>query len=102
MDGVFLKWSRTFVEFCEFRETDKSLKHELGFNLLHVSYWHCGSMLVSYRRAGWVAFSSPFNVIYFLSMNSPNSVKNIYEKLHCSQYEFHGSLFHARLAVLYE
>ena len=30
MDGVFLKWSRTFVEFCEFRETDKSLKHELA------------------------------------------------------------------------
>ena len=31
--GVFPKWSRTFIEFCEFnefREADKSLKHELG------------------------------------------------------------------------
>ena len=28
--GVFPKWSRTFAEFSEFRETDKSLKHELG------------------------------------------------------------------------
>ena len=26
----FPKWSRTFAEFSEFRETDKSLKHELG------------------------------------------------------------------------
>ena len=26
-NGVFPKWSRTFIEF---RETDKSLKHELG------------------------------------------------------------------------
>ena len=30
-NGVFLKWSRTFAEFSEFRETDKSLKHELGW-----------------------------------------------------------------------
>ena len=32
-NGVFPKWSRTFIEFgefSEFRETDKSLKHELG------------------------------------------------------------------------
>ena len=28
--GVFPKWSRTFAEFSEFRESDKSLKHELG------------------------------------------------------------------------
>ena len=27
--GVFLKWSRTFIEFRELRESDKSLKHEL-------------------------------------------------------------------------
>ena len=26
----FPKWSRTFIEFSEFRESDKSLKHELG------------------------------------------------------------------------
>ena len=29
-NGVFPKWSRTPAEFSEFRETDKSLKHELG------------------------------------------------------------------------
>ena len=31
--GVFPKWSRTFIELSkssEFREYDKSLKHELG------------------------------------------------------------------------
>ena len=28
--GVFLKWNRTFIEFSEFEESDKSLKHELG------------------------------------------------------------------------
>ena len=32
-NGVFPKWNRTFTkfsEFSEFRESDKSLKHELG------------------------------------------------------------------------
>ena len=29
-NGVFPKWIRTFVEFIEFRESNKSLKHELG------------------------------------------------------------------------
>ena len=27
---IFPKWSRTFIEFSEFGETEKSLKHELG------------------------------------------------------------------------
>ena len=27
---VFPKWSRTFIEFTEFSESEKSLKHELG------------------------------------------------------------------------
>ena len=30
INGVFPKWSRTFTKFTKFRETDKSLKHELG------------------------------------------------------------------------
>ena len=33
LNGVFPKWSRPFMEFgkfSEFRESDKSLKHELG------------------------------------------------------------------------
>ena len=32
-DGVFPKWNRTFIEFSDFnkfRESDKSMKHELG------------------------------------------------------------------------
>ena len=32
-NGVFPKWSRTFLEFSEFgefRESDKSLRHEMG------------------------------------------------------------------------
>ena len=32
---------------------------------MYVSWWRCGSMLVSYTRGGWVAGSSPFNVIIF-------------------------------------
>ena len=33
--GVFPKWSRTFFEFSELsklKESDKSLKHEIGLN----------------------------------------------------------------------
>ena len=33
--GVFPKWSRTFIKFndlSEFRESDRSLKHEFGSN----------------------------------------------------------------------
>ena len=29
-NGVFPKWGRTFTEINEFRESEKSLKHELG------------------------------------------------------------------------
>ena len=29
-NGVFPKWSKTFIEFSEFTESDKSLKHKLG------------------------------------------------------------------------
>ena len=29
-NGVYPKWSRTFIEFSKFRESDKSLKNELG------------------------------------------------------------------------
>ena len=30
INGVFSKWSGTFIEFREFRESEESLKHELG------------------------------------------------------------------------
>ena len=51
-NGVFSKWSRTFIEFSEFRESEKSLKHELGSilgsALLPVSLWSSGIIFVSY------------------------------------------------------
>ena len=54
-------------EFTEFRESDKPLKHELASILRsclsHVPCWHCGSILVSYTRGGWVAGWSPFTVM---------------------------------------
>ena len=51
-------------EFTEFREYDKSLKHEIGrFCLSCVSCWHCGGILVYYTRGGWVAGSSPITVM---------------------------------------
>ena len=28
--GVFSQWSGTFIEFSEFRESEESLKHEMG------------------------------------------------------------------------
>ena len=31
--GVIQKWNRTFIELIEFRECDKSLKHDLGVNV---------------------------------------------------------------------
>ena len=53
-NGVFPKWSRTVIEFSDlnkFRESGKSLKHELGFIwrscLSSVTWWRCGSILVS-------------------------------------------------------
>ena len=40
----------------EFSYCDKSLKHILGSllrsHLSHVSFWHCGSILVYYKRCG--------------------------------------------------
>ena len=30
LNGVFPKWNRSFIEFSEFSESDKSLKNELG------------------------------------------------------------------------
>ena len=53
--------SRTFTEF---RESDKSMKHELRSIqrpcLSHMSCWCCASILVSYTR---LAGSSPFTVM---------------------------------------
>ena len=44
--------NQNFSEFSEFRESDKSLKEELGsiqrFSLLPVSCWRCGRILISF------------------------------------------------------
>ena len=88
LSEVFRKWNRTFIEFSEFRESDKSLKHDLGSILLHVSYWCCGSILVSYTRSSKFEPSytrgsrfEPFQWIeqFFLSLNLLNSVKTFRE-----------------------
>ena len=43
-----------FGKFSQFRESDKSLMHELGlikrFCFSYVSCWRCGSMLVCYTK----------------------------------------------------
>ena len=53
-------------EFTEFRESNKSLKHECGQFKgpgSHMSWWCCGSILVSNTRGGWVAGVSPFTIM---------------------------------------
>ena len=41
-NGVFPKWSRTHIEFSDFRESDKTMKHKLSsikrFCVSHASY----------------------------------------------------------------
>ena len=71
-----------------------------------MSCWHCGNILVSYTRGGWVSASSPFTVMTnILSLNSANSVKTFREKLgslltkrqnvnHCYPFEVHMVSFH--------
>ena len=66
--GVFLKWSRTFIEISKFRESEKSLKHELGSilgsSLLPVSLWHSGITSVSCTKDSGFKYSNSFN--YFV------------------------------------
>ena len=54
-NGVFPKWSRTFIELSElgeFRESNRSLKHELGsvYNILSLmcillAWWYHSGLL---------------------------------------------------------
>ena len=77
-NGVFPKWSRTFAEFGEFSETDKSMKHELGSIEDPISHTCLPGAVVACRSLTQeVAGSSSFNILNFLSLNSLNSVKNI-------------------------
>ena len=76
----FPKWSRTFTEFndsSKFRESDKSLKHELGSIYKDTVSLMCFASIVvaSWSLIQEVVGLSPFNDTYILSLNSLNSVK---------------------------
>ena len=72
----FSKWNGTFIEFSEFRESEESLKHELGSvqgsAVLPVPLWSSGIISVSYT--GDPVFQ-PHNacfyfILFLLSLNS--------------------------------
>ena len=49
-NGVLPKWNRTFTEFSEFRKSDNHWSMDwVRFKdpVSNVSWWHCGSILVS-------------------------------------------------------
>ena len=74
--GVFPKWSRTFIKFSEFVESDKSLKQEQRWRdpVSHVCL--AGAVVASLSLTQEVAGSSPFTVMTnILSLNLLNSVK---------------------------
>ena len=85
-NGVFPKWSRTSIEFNEFskfRESEKSLKHDLGLiqlsSHLAVSLWHSGRISVSHTGNSGFEYSNLLKIILFLSLNSLNSVRTFRE-----------------------
>ena len=57
-NGVFPKWSRTFIKF---RESDKSLKHEFKDPVSHV--YIAGAVVASWSLTQKVAGLSPFTVM---------------------------------------
>ena len=65
------KWSKTFTEFSEFRESEKSLRLELGLvwgsALLSVALWLCGSVAFCLlHRKSWVpTLQSSFLILIF-------------------------------------
>ena len=63
-------------KLSEFWKSEKSLKHKLESIwrscLSHVTYWHCGSILVSYTRDHKF---QPFNWQIFLSLNSAKTFR---------------------------
>ena len=68
-------------EFSEFRESDKSLKHE--FESI-VSCWHCGSILVCKIRGG--RFKSFYCNDKYFGTELAEFSENISGKLHCQQF----------------
>ena len=69
--------NQKFSEFSEFRESEKSLEHELGSIYDPLCYLCLAGILVSYT--GGSRFKYSFLKIIFLSLNSPNSVKSFRE-----------------------
>ena len=80
-NGIFSKLSGTFIEFSKFRESEESLKHELGSvwrsALLHVSLWSSGNISVSYTGDPGFHLHNPH--FWFLIFMSLNSVKTFRE-----------------------
>ena len=86
----FPKWSRTFIkfsefreseEFSEFREFEKSLEHELGSvegsALLPMSLWYSGIISVSYTGDHGIQSSNPpFWLLIILPLNSKTFREN--------------------------
>ena len=68
-------------KFSEFRESEQSMKHELGSIYrsfpLPVSYLHCGSMLVYYTRGSRFKYSC----LQKYSTNSVDLLKFTWRKL---------------------
>ena len=64
INGRFPKWCRTFIEFskfCEFRESDKSVKHELAQFKYPASHMClAGAVVASWSLTQEVAGLSPF------------------------------------------
>ena len=73
-----------FNEFSGFKESDKSLKHELNLAQFRDSFGYpClgGTVVASWSltRSGGDRFKSSFRNIIFLSLNSANSIKTFRE-----------------------
>ena len=57
-NGVFSKWSRTFIEFREFRESEKSLRHLL------CCLWLCGWVVESLSLTQEILGSNPAILLF--------------------------------------
>ena len=64
-NGVFPKWSRILQIQGNWWITEAWIGLNLKIWLSHVSSWHCGNMLFSHTRGGYVRGSNPFNVIKY-------------------------------------
>ena len=95
-NGVFPKLSRTFSEFSEFRESDKSLKHELGSIYKDPVSHMClvAAVVASWSLTQEVAGSSPFTVISNILANSVKQLGKtpLCGKMYCPSVQFPNDL----------